>query len=154
VDAEEHTPMAMQLLWELCGTDQKSWQECASIAEQCLNARAALWSGVSEEIAKSRSQRHGSDHICVRLELPGTSSAADLELTLVDNVLSVRNRKTGHVCDLAVAGALTQSEITATFALGALEIRLPAQREGRRGRSHTVAVSEEWPPSVPGQSHS
>jgi hypothetical protein len=46
VDSEEHTPMAMQMLADLCRDDDVKWQECADTINTALTARAELWSGV------------------------------------------------------------------------------------------------------------
>jgi hypothetical protein len=46
VDAEEHTPMAMQMLADLCEDDPQKWAECADTVNTALAARARLWDGV------------------------------------------------------------------------------------------------------------
>jgi Protein of unknown function (DUF3050) len=46
VDGEEHTPMAMQMLADLCGDDELKWQQCAETVNQALEARCRLWDGV------------------------------------------------------------------------------------------------------------
>jgi len=46
VDAEEHTPMAMQMLADLCGDDQTKWRECADTVNSALDARMRLWDGI------------------------------------------------------------------------------------------------------------
>jgi hypothetical protein len=46
VDGEEHTPMAMQMLADLCGEDEATWQECAQTVNLALAARAKLWDGI------------------------------------------------------------------------------------------------------------
>jgi hypothetical protein len=46
VDSEEHTPMAMQMLADLCGEDQVKWAECADTVNLALDARARLWDGI------------------------------------------------------------------------------------------------------------
>jgi hypothetical protein len=46
VDGEEHTPMAMQMLADLCGDDITKWQECATTVNQALAARQRLWDGI------------------------------------------------------------------------------------------------------------
>ncbi|HEY0700349.1 MAG TPA: DUF3050 domain-containing protein [Micromonospora sp.] len=46
VDGEEHTPMAMQMLADLCGDDETKWQECAETVNQALDARMRLWDGI------------------------------------------------------------------------------------------------------------
>lgn len=43
VDGEQHTPMAMQMLIDLCADDQTRWDECAATVQTALRARAALW---------------------------------------------------------------------------------------------------------------
>jgi hypothetical protein len=45
VDGEEHTPMAMQMLADLCGDDEDRWQQCADTVNQALAARYRLWDG-------------------------------------------------------------------------------------------------------------
>jgi hypothetical protein len=46
VDGEEHTPMAMQMLADLCGEDGAKWAECAETVKLALDARARLWDGI------------------------------------------------------------------------------------------------------------
>ena len=46
VDSEEHTPMAMQMLADLCGDDDAKWAECAETINLALAARARLWEGI------------------------------------------------------------------------------------------------------------
>jgi hypothetical protein len=46
VDGEEHTPMAMQMLADLCGDDSVKWAQCAETVNLALAARVRLWDGV------------------------------------------------------------------------------------------------------------
>ncbi|MFV2112538.1 DUF3050 domain-containing protein [Micromonospora sp. LOL_025] len=46
VDGEQHTPMAMQMLADLCGDDDARWQECADTVNTALVARARLWDDI------------------------------------------------------------------------------------------------------------
>ncbi|MEZ0089269.1 DUF3050 domain-containing protein [Streptacidiphilus sp. EB129] len=46
VDGEVHTPMAMQMLADLCGTDQGKWRECEETVNAALDARVRLWDGI------------------------------------------------------------------------------------------------------------
>jgi DUF3050 family protein len=46
VDSEEHTPMAMQMLADLCGDDDAKWAQCAETINLALTARARLWDGI------------------------------------------------------------------------------------------------------------
>lgn len=54
VDSEEHTPMAMQMLADLCGADDGKWTECEEVINLALTARMMLWDGILERILKSR----------------------------------------------------------------------------------------------------
>jgi len=51
VDGEQHTPMAMQMLIDLCGDDESKWAECAKTVQLALEARHALWDAIADEIA-------------------------------------------------------------------------------------------------------
>jgi hypothetical protein len=46
VDGEQHTPMAMQMLADLCGSDEGKWRECAATVNLALDARYRLWDGI------------------------------------------------------------------------------------------------------------
>jgi hypothetical protein len=46
VDGEQHTPMAMQMLADLCDEDASKWDECAGTIIAALNARVRLWDGI------------------------------------------------------------------------------------------------------------
>jgi hypothetical protein len=50
VDEEEHTPMAMQMLADLCGDDDGKWQECVEAVTSTLTARVRLWDGITAAI--------------------------------------------------------------------------------------------------------
>ena len=53
VDEEEHTPMAMQMLADLCGEDKAKWHECEQTVTAALAARARLWDGILEHVPVS-----------------------------------------------------------------------------------------------------
>jgi Protein of unknown function (DUF3050) len=46
VDGEQHTPMAMQMLIDLCGDDKTKWNECSTTVRTALAARVTLWSSI------------------------------------------------------------------------------------------------------------
>lgn len=50
VDSEEHTPMAMQMLIDLCGDDHAKWAECEQTIDRAFAARLKLWDGILEKI--------------------------------------------------------------------------------------------------------
>jgi hypothetical protein len=52
VDSEEHTPMAMQMLADLCGEDDAKWAACAETVNLALAARARLWDGILAAIGE------------------------------------------------------------------------------------------------------
>jgi len=54
VDGEQHTPMAMQMLADLCGDDDAKWQECVETVNLAFEARIRLWDGILAEIEKER----------------------------------------------------------------------------------------------------
>jgi hypothetical protein len=54
VDGEEHGPMALRMIAELCGDDPVKWQEAGSAAEFALRARLALWDGIASSLKAER----------------------------------------------------------------------------------------------------
>lgn len=50
VDSEEHTPMAMQMLVDLCGDDDAKWAECEETINLAFAARLKLWDGILGKI--------------------------------------------------------------------------------------------------------
>jgi hypothetical protein len=46
VDGEHHTPMAMQMVADLCGDDDAKWTEAADAVNRALDARVRLWDGI------------------------------------------------------------------------------------------------------------
>jgi Protein of unknown function (DUF3050) len=54
VDGDEHGPMALRMIEELCGSDAAKWEEAGAAAERSLVARIALWDGIADAIVESR----------------------------------------------------------------------------------------------------
>jgi hypothetical protein len=52
LDADEHGPMAMQMITELCGTDQTKWKEVQTVSIAALEKRIGLWNAIEEQILK------------------------------------------------------------------------------------------------------
>lgn len=46
VDEEEHTPMAVQMVIELCGDDPERWDTARRAIRRALGARLELWDGI------------------------------------------------------------------------------------------------------------
>lgn len=51
LDADEHGPMAMQMISELCGNDSKKWSEVEQISVLALEKRIGLWDAIEESLA-------------------------------------------------------------------------------------------------------
>jgi hypothetical protein len=50
LDADEHGPMAMQMITDLCEDDAEKWKEVEEISILALEKRIALWNAIEEEI--------------------------------------------------------------------------------------------------------
>jgi Protein of unknown function (DUF3050) len=55
VDSEEHTPMAMQMLADLCGDDPARWLQCEDTIKLAFTARTRLWDGILGKILEQAS---------------------------------------------------------------------------------------------------
>jgi hypothetical protein len=51
LDADEHGPMAMRMITELCGEDQKKWSEVEAVSILALEKRIGLWDAIEEQIS-------------------------------------------------------------------------------------------------------
>lgn len=52
LDADEHGPMAMKMIDELCATDEVKWREAREISVEALEKRIGLWNAIEEQILK------------------------------------------------------------------------------------------------------
>ncbi|GAB3829051.1 DUF3050 domain-containing protein [Pontibacter rugosus] len=46
LDEEVHTPLALQMVDELCGDDEEKWQEALETSKACIEQRIELWNGI------------------------------------------------------------------------------------------------------------
>ncbi len=49
VDSGEHGPMALKMIHELCGNDDKKWSDSIEASKKALNHRIQLWNEIKKE---------------------------------------------------------------------------------------------------------
>lgn len=54
LDGDEHGPLAMKMIEELCGEDQDKWKEASEYAMKALTFRIALWDAIDDQIHISK----------------------------------------------------------------------------------------------------
>jgi hypothetical protein len=50
VDSEDHGPLSLRMVADLCGNDDARWHQATLAAESAIEARLALWDGILAEI--------------------------------------------------------------------------------------------------------
>ena len=50
LDGDEHGPLALKLISELCKKDAQKWEEVKQTGIKALELRIGLWSGISEKL--------------------------------------------------------------------------------------------------------
>ena len=54
VDGDDHGPLALEMVADLCAEDEAVWEEAGMAAEAALRARIELWDGVVGEMERAR----------------------------------------------------------------------------------------------------
>jgi hypothetical protein len=57
IDGQEHGPISLNMIADLCGEDEKKWAECTEIALRAIDMRIQLWNGVRKQIQKEHIQK-------------------------------------------------------------------------------------------------
>lgn len=50
LDQDEHGPMALQMVKELCGEDREKWNDVVQVSKQALEVRVGLWDAILQDI--------------------------------------------------------------------------------------------------------
>ena len=56
LDGDEHGPLSLKMVSNLCGDDQTKWQEAEAVAKQSLEKRIALWDAINDIILATKAK--------------------------------------------------------------------------------------------------
>jgi hypothetical protein len=56
VDGDDHGPISLRMVRDLCGEDVRLWDEAAQAAEDAIRSRIALWDGILSRVCRQQLQ--------------------------------------------------------------------------------------------------
>lgn len=65
VDGDEHGPMALRMVSNLCGEDDRKWAEAEEAATFALTARLRLWDGIASRIGAAQPKEQAGHKVLV-----------------------------------------------------------------------------------------